>query len=317
MRTEEWKNYFEKNSKDWVDGAYQKNDYVYPVGYHRLRILDKVLSNYELKGKKVLDIGCGGGDASFLIASMGATVDAVDMTESMLAIAREKKADLPDEVQARISFHKCEFHNIPKLLDGEKYDFIIAFGLIGYLENDNVFFKTVAELCHNNTVLVFSCRNRLFNMTSITNNTIAEIENGTAVELIKEIDTYYHKDISQDNMYNFIDNVKKVAGELKIINQVQKAEDKDQSMENLPGTGKQQPRQSTPASVSKEAKQQGFVPKKFLGVHPHLLLPRLNKKLPPKVFNLLSDTLCAFEDEPISLIYSSVFIAEMEYIKDI
>ena len=151
-------------------------------------------------------------------------------------------------------------------------------------------------------------------MTSITNNTIAEIENGTAVELIKEIDTYYHKNIPQEKISNFIDNVKKVTEDLKIVEPVKHDEEINQTMENLPGTGEQQPRQSTPASISEEAKKQGFVPKRFLGVHPHLLLPRLNKKLPPKVFNLLSDALCAFEDEPISLIYSSVFVTEMKYI---
>ena len=312
MNAEYWNKYFEDNSKHWIDGAYKNSEYTYPVGYHRLRILKRIFSRYDIEGKRVLDIGCGGGDISFFAASMGAIVDGIDMSESMLEIAEKRKKNLPTDVQARVSFHRSEFHNISKLLFQEKYDFVIAFGLIGYIESDVAFFKTVKELCHKNTVLIFSCRNRLFNMTSITNNTVEEIEKGQAINLIKEIDTYYKKDIPQEKISKFINNLRKTIETFKLNETDKSTRNTNQSMDGLPGTGKEQPRQSTPMSVSEDALKYGFVPKKFFGVHPHLLLPRLNKKLPPTMFNLLSDALCVFEDEPISLIYSSVFIAEME-----
>ncbi len=311
MCEQDWLNYFESNAKEWISDAYVDGDYSYPVGYHRLRILKRILKDYKLKDKRVLDIGCGGGDISFYLASMGAIVDGVDMSSSMLEIINDRKDSLSIEEQDRLSFHQMEFHDIPNRLGNLQYDYVIAFGLIGYLESDSAFFETINSICHSGTVVIISCRNRLFNMTSITNNTIGEINSGCAIELIKEIDECYQNNIPAEKVNRFVSNLKEVA---KCLNGKKGSNQNIQVMQDmsqLPGTGERQPRQSTPRSISKEAKQFGFVSKHFWGVHPHLLLPRLNKILPPTMFNVLSDALCAFEDEAISLIYSSVFIVKL------
>lgn len=311
MREQDWGQYFESNAKEWITDAYADGDYTYPVGYHRLRILKKILKDYDLKDKKVLDIGCGGGDISFYVASRGAFVDGVDMSSSMLKIVNERKRDLPKEEQERSSFYQMEFHDIPEKIENTQYDYIIAFGLIGYLESDAAFFETIRSMCHAKTVVIVSCRNRLFNMTSITNNTIAEIEKGDAIDLIKEIDSYYQEDIPVEKINQFVSNLKEVGKCLDKQETRKYGTPAKQDIDSLPGTGSRQPRQSTPRSITRDAMQHGFQPSKFFGVHPHLLLPRLNKKFPPMMFNLLSDALCAFEDEAISLIYSSVFIVKM------
>ena len=45
-----------------------------------------------LKGKRVLDVGCGDGTCSLEAAERGALVTAVDLSEDMLAMARERSA---------------------------------------------------------------------------------------------------------------------------------------------------------------------------------------------------------------------------------
>ncbi len=309
MNVNEWHDYFEHMGQGWVHNAYSHEGYNYPVGYHRLRILEKILKSYDLEGKRVLDIGCGGGEISLYLASLGAVVDGVDMTETMLEIANERRHRLEKAVQEKIHFHLCEFHSVKNFLK-RKYDFVIAFGLIGYLESDALFFETVRELSHTQSILILSCRNRLFNITSVTSNTVKEIHQGDAIRLIEEIDRCWKKEIPVQKQMDFVQSIKAAASKLKEWPDYVVSSESEEGKE-LPGTGERQPRQSTPDSLEADAKVYGFYKKRIFGVHPHLLLPRLNKKLPPAVFNILSDALCVLEDEPVSLVYSSVFVVEM------
>ena len=73
---------------------------------------------------------------------------------------------------------------------------------------------------------------------------------------------------------------------------------------NMPVWAQQSPREFV--TIAKEA---GFQNLGLYGVHPHLLVPKMNTLLPPQLFNNISDSLCVFEDLPISLTWSSVFIA--------
>ena len=65
----------------------------------------------------------------------------------------------------------------------------------------------------------------------------------------------------------------------------------------------------------KLSKKSNFNTIKFYGVHPHIIDPELNKMLPKKIFNQISDALTAFEEEKISLVWSSVFISVLKKIK--
>lgn len=46
-------------------------------------------------GQRILDVGCGTGNFSVKLAEKGAVVTGIDISEDMLAIAREKTGDLP------------------------------------------------------------------------------------------------------------------------------------------------------------------------------------------------------------------------------
>jgi 2-polyprenyl-3-methyl-5-hydroxy-6-metoxy-1,4-benzoquinol methylase len=51
--------------------------------------LPEIISN-SLKGKKVLDAGCGTGDLSFWVSKKGATVTGIDISEKAIQIARKR-----------------------------------------------------------------------------------------------------------------------------------------------------------------------------------------------------------------------------------
>ena len=57
-------------------------------------------------GGPVLELGCGTGRVSIPIAQAGIAVTGLDLSESMLAIARKKTAGLPEEVGRRLSFRQ-------------------------------------------------------------------------------------------------------------------------------------------------------------------------------------------------------------------
>lgn len=305
-KSEQYKEWFDKNNEEWLLGAYGRTDYEYPVGQHRVRILMKAVANDELAGKSVLDIGCGGGDISFALAQKGADVVGIDMSDSMLEVANHRKEVEYTDLTGNVSFRK---ENILELSEGiaeKKFDYIVAFGLIGYLESDEQFFEIVRELSHEETILFVSCRNELFNMTSISTNTVKEINDGNAIGLINEIDKYYAEDIPEEKSRQFLRELEK---SLSVIN----------NRETLPETKElivdekammTFARQSTPEKLSGTAAKYNYRLCQYWGVHPHLLLPRFNRKLPPQIFNILSDALCVFEDEEISLIWSSVFIGK-------
>ncbi len=305
--TAEYKEYFDRFSSLWLKSAYDQTAYDYPVGFHRMRILRKAIEKYNLEGKKVLDIGCGGGDISFLLASKGARVIGIDMSDTMLATAEKRKAEQQETIQGKISFRYENFTELSDEIKKEKFDFIIAFGLIGYLESDRCFFNIVKTLSKKSTVLLVSCRNELFNVTSISDYTVKEVKEGNICNLIKEIDEYYIHEISEENTHLFLDNMSKALEKIKSIDEKGNIDEKGTPILEMT---KDHPRQSTPRQMKNLAEEFGFELVKYYGVHPHLLLPRFNRKLPPRIFNILSDALCAFEEEDISLIWSSVFIGE-------
>lgn len=306
-----WHEYFENNSWAWINEAYENADYTYPVGFHRLRVLKKIMSKYDLKDKKCLDIGCGGGDISLFLAHEGAVVDGIDMTDNMIKIANERKANLAPAIQDRIHFYKENVKKLSKKISDNKYDYIIAFGLIGYIDSDREFLEIIENLTYKNTHLIISCRNRLFNISSVTPNTVNEIDNGNAINLIREINTCYRKPLSSNKSREFLNKVEEGVNNIKKIVNDWQEEYKIEYDDNLMGVPKMQPRSSTPNEINMVASNFGFKSVGLYGIHPHLLLPRMNRMLPPAVFNILSDALTVFEDEPISLVYSSVFINDL------
>ena len=91
---DEIKEYFEQNGSLWVNNNYGKNAEHYPVGENRLRLLMEMLDNVNISGKDVLDIGSGGGNISFELASKGYNVIGIDRSQSMVTIAFDKKEQL-------------------------------------------------------------------------------------------------------------------------------------------------------------------------------------------------------------------------------
>ena len=103
----------------------------------------KILGGYIEPGQTVLDVGCGPGAFSIVMAKMvgeSGKVIAVDVQEEMLQIVREKAAR--QGLESRIFTHKSDSD---RMGISEKVDFALAFYMVHEVPNAEAFLKEVAS----------------------------------------------------------------------------------------------------------------------------------------------------------------------------
>lgn len=303
MITEETKDYYKENAEAWMNNAYLSDGYNYSTPLNRIRILKKILKT-KSNINCVLDIGCGGGLVSIELAKLGYNVIAVDQSEEMLQIAENNIRIQSKDVKDRINLSLCSVHDLSDKFSNIKFDCAIAMGIIGYLNSDEDFFKCVKPLLHNNADLIVSFRNRLFNLFSISFRTLNEVSNNNIENLIKEFSYHCHS-ISKDKAYAFIKALNEITSNI-IANDFLNYNSNNSNV--IKYTRDIEPRQSTPLEVKNISKRNEFDICSIYGVHPHLLIPGLNKNLPPTIYNKLCDSLIPLENEDIALLWSSSFI---------
>ncbi|MAT16465.1 MAG: methyltransferase type 11 [Planctomyces sp.] len=92
----------------------------------------------DLKGKRVLDAGCGGGRYTRLVAEAGAHVVAVDHTRAV-----EKAAQLCDGL-SNIQFAQADLKALP--LPHQSFDYVFSIGVMHHDADTRLLFNAVAEL---------------------------------------------------------------------------------------------------------------------------------------------------------------------------
>ena len=103
----------------------------------------------DIKGKRVLDIGCGMGQHAMQYAKMGAlSVLGIDISEKMLGYARKHNA------ADNITYRKLAFEDMGQF--GEKFDVITSSLAFDYAEDFGALMKNIAALLEKRGVLVFS-----------------------------------------------------------------------------------------------------------------------------------------------------------------
>jgi asparagine synthase (glutamine-hydrolysing) len=84
----------------------------------------------DIKGKTVLDFGCGSGKNSVLLAKRGASVIALDISEPMIKVARQRTID--NDVASEVSFMSASAHNLP--LGDESVDLVFGIAILHHLD---------------------------------------------------------------------------------------------------------------------------------------------------------------------------------------
>lgn len=118
----------------------------------RLNYIDQLVS---LPGKRVLDVGCGGGLLSEGMARRGATVTGIDMGEAPLAVA---------QLHAQQQNIEVEYLKIPVEVlatqRGEQYDVVTCLEMLEHVPDPTAVIAACAQLVKPGGQLIFSTINR-------------------------------------------------------------------------------------------------------------------------------------------------------------
>ena len=111
-----------------------------PIGELIAKTQARVLANMagRIKDRKMLDVGTGTGRAAFILALGGAKVTAVDASEEMLAIARQRAAGQ----SLKITFQQGDAHALD--FADRSFDAVVSFRMLMHTPQWR---QCVAELC--------------------------------------------------------------------------------------------------------------------------------------------------------------------------
>ena len=141
--------HFDEFAYDW----WNKSGYYKLL--HRLNPirLKYILSRCNLNGKKVLDIGCGGGILSEELCKHGAKVTGIDSSSKSISIAKQ---------HAEQNNYDIKYINksIFEITDLGIYDFIICFEMIEHINKPNDLIKKIKKHSSKSSGLFLSTINR-------------------------------------------------------------------------------------------------------------------------------------------------------------
>jgi SAM-dependent methyltransferase len=105
----------------------------------------------DVKGKRVLDLGCGGGANAVVLARQGAHVIAIDRSASQLAVGRR----LADAAEVRVEWHQSDAADLA-FLRADSIDAAISTNVLAEVEDIDRVFRQVHRVLRPGSSFVFS-----------------------------------------------------------------------------------------------------------------------------------------------------------------
>lgn len=141
------KNVFSKYA-DYYDLLYQDKNYIAECNF-----LEEIFKRYSNKNvKTILDLGCGTGGHSLILAERGYKITGMDISDEMLNFAKKKA----DEKKMKVQFINGDIRNL-KL--NRKFDAVISmFAVVSYqITNNDIIsaFKTASRHLKKNGLFIF------------------------------------------------------------------------------------------------------------------------------------------------------------------
>ncbi len=117
--------------------------------------LDWIRQHVQLQGKKVVDIGCGGGILTEAMAAAGADVTGIDMAEAPLAVARLHQAESGADVTYLTSTAEELAESRPA-----SFDVVTCLEMLEHVPDPSAVVKACADLVKPGGRVFFSTINR-------------------------------------------------------------------------------------------------------------------------------------------------------------
>jgi cyclopropane fatty-acyl-phospholipid synthase-like methyltransferase len=182
------KNY-ENDIRKWWDSAssyYQEEisgDRMTDVNYGPFGSSEEKLKLLGgIRGKNILEIGCGGGQASIALAKKGGICTAIDISAEQINTAVKNAV----KSGVTVNFMRMPFSSINKLKERE-FDIIISVMSLQYCSDLNRLFKRIKKLLKPEGVFVFSIEHPFYLLINPDNMKIEESYFNEGVKRKKEV----------------------------------------------------------------------------------------------------------------------------------
>ena len=192
---------FDKYAYEWWNkrGPYKLLHTLTPL---RLKYIK---SQIDLKNKKILDIGCGGGLLCEALYEDGAIVYGLDASEKTIEIARNHASERGLDIT-----YICEsFDDFVKKND-QKFDHVVCFEMIEHVDDQNQLVADIETLLNKKSKVFFSTINRnlmsfvfakllaeyVFNMVPKNTHTYDKFIKPSELNRILEINSFKADDIT-------------------------------------------------------------------------------------------------------------------------
>ena len=145
-------NKFDELATRWWDteGEFKPLHQINPlrVGFIRERC--------ELNGKKILDVGCGGGILSEALSSLGAKVTGIDASDNTIGVAMSHSK----KVGSNVKFLKNTIEEFQSSHPEEKFDVITCLEMLEHVPSPADIVKICSEMLEDGGDIFFSTINR-------------------------------------------------------------------------------------------------------------------------------------------------------------
>lgn len=171
---------------DKLSSTYQKDSKIgtrsahygpYAPDENKLNLLGNV------KGKKILEMGCGGGQCSIAFAKQGARCTALDISSEQLKYAEE----LAKKENVSIEFLKKDIQTL-KGIKSSNYDIVFSSYSLQFIFDLTKCFKEVHRVLKKGGIFVFSFEHPFF--SSLSPETFKINKNYNKAEKIEETETW-------------------------------------------------------------------------------------------------------------------------------
>lgn len=203
-----------------------KLDSRYPANVKRLEIFLGLLKKH--KPKKIVDAGCGAGMPLIKIKQLGFNIVGYDKATNM--VDQAKKNLKKNNLSTNLIFHD-DFEN-PKLIRKNSVDCILGMGAFFYAKNFKKTIRNQIKQLKKNGRMIFSLRNRLFDITTLNDYTIKFLSEIYEIRKLKKSwkNKYYKlfdgfskrrryklKNIDDEGVYSLVHNPLNISNELKTL----------------------------------------------------------------------------------------------------
>lgn len=232
----------------------------YPANYFRLQLL---LNSFKSKKiQNVIEVGVGEGTPLTALGKAGMDVWGFDISKEMVKKSKEnmKKNNMNQEQIFCGDIQDSATYT--QVLNGMKFDGLIAMGVMPHVNNDDEVLKNMSSLVKSNGHVFIEFRNKLFSLFTCNRNTVDFILNDLLIGVSDEVKSLVRKDLESRLRVDVPPIRKKMANS------------------SAPGYDAILSKFHNPFEIIEKFKKFGFRNINILWYHFHPAMPYLEKNIP-------------------------------------